>query len=357
MNTEAANAPHTRPVTGDVGLVRVELGPRSYDVHIGSGVRERLAEVVARAGARRTVIVSARPAELVPDPGVPYRTVAARDGEENKTLATVEALCREFADAGLTRDDVVVSCGGGTTTDTVGLAAALYHRGVPVIHLPTSLLAQVDASTGGKTAVNLPAGKNLVGAYWQPLAVLCDTDHLSTLPEREWRNGYGEIARCHFIGAGDLRGLGTVEQITASVRRKAQIVSADERDSGLRHLLNYGHTLGHALETETGFALRHGEAVAVGTVFAGRLAGALGRIGTARVDEHLDVVRHYGLPWRLPADVDADGLVGLMRRDKKAAGSAAGRLAFVLDGPAGAELVDDVPEQVVRECLADMPRA
>ncbi|TQE32539.1 3-dehydroquinate synthase family protein [Streptomyces ipomoeae] len=338
------------------GRVRVELGERSYDVHIGAGVRHRLAETVDGLGASRAVIVSARPAALVPDPGVPYRLIEAQDGEPHKTLATVGELCRRFADAGLSRSDVVVSCGGGTTTDTVGLAAALYHRGVPVIHLPTSLLAQVDASTGGKTAVNLPEGKNLVGAYWQPEAVFCDTDHLATLPEREWRNGYGEIARCHFIGAGDLRERTTVEQITASVRRKAEIVSADERDTGLRHLLNYGHTLAHALETETGFDLRHGEAVAIGTVFAGRLAGALGRIDQARVDEHLTVVRHYGLPWQLPATADIDDLISLMRLDKKAAGTAPGHLTFVLDGPNGAELVRDVPEQLVKDCLAEMPR-
>jgi 5-deoxy-5-amino-3-dehydroquinate synthase len=341
-----------RDVSGRTGRVHVDLGERSYDVHIGDGVRHMLADVVAGLGAGRAVVVSARPAEWVPDPGVPYRLIEAEDGEQGKTLKTVEALCRRFADAGLNRSDVVVSCGGGTTTDTVGLAAALYHRGVPVIHLPTSLLAQVDASTGGKTAVNLPEGKNLVGAYWQPRAVLCDTDYLQTLPEREWRNGYGEIARCHFIGAGDLRHLSTVEQITASVRRKAEIVSSDERDTGRRHLLNYGHTLGHALELETDFGLRHGEAVAVGTVFAGRLAGALGRIDRDRVEEHLRVVRHYRLPWRLPAGVDADALIRLMKLDKKANGG----LAFVLDGPAGAELVSGVPEQVVRDCLADMPR-
>ena len=236
------------------GRVTVDLAERSYDVHIGPGVRHTLPEVVAGLGAQRAVVVSARPAPWIPDPGVPHRVVALRDGERHKTLAAVEELCRGFAGAGLNRGDVVVSCGGGTTTDVVGLAAALYHRGVPVVHLPTSLLAQVDASTGGKTAVNLPEGKNLVGAYWQPAAVLCDTDYLETLPEREWRNGYGEIARCHFIGAGDLRGLPTAQQILASVRRKAEVVSADERDSGLRHLLNYGHTLGHALELETDFA-------------------------------------------------------------------------------------------------------
>jgi 5-deoxy-5-amino-3-dehydroquinate synthase len=332
--------------------VRVELGKRSYYVDIGAGVRHRLDEVVNGVGARRAVIVSARPKEWIPDPGVPFRLLQARDGERDKTLATVESLCREFATAGLSRVDVVVSCGGGTTTDTVGLAAALYHRGIKVIHLPTSLLAQVDASVGGKTAVNLPEGKNLIGAYWQPSAVLCDTDFLETLPPREWTNGYGEIARCHFIGAGDLRHHPLTAQIAASVRRKAEIVSADERDTGLRHLLNYGHTLGHALELETQFALRHGEAVAVGTVFAGRLAGMLGRIGQARVDEHLDVVRHYRLPWRLPPTADTDSLISLMRLDKKASGD----LTFVLDGPDGPDVVREVPEQMVRDCLEAMPR-
>jgi 5-deoxy-5-amino-3-dehydroquinate synthase len=332
--------------------IRVELGERSYSVWIGSGVRHRVAAAVAGLGAQRAVVVSARPPEWTPDAGVPCQLIPAREGEVDKTLATVAELCREFARAGLNRNDVVISCGGGTITDTVGLAAALYHRGVPVIHLPTSLLAQVDASIGGKTAVNLPEGKNLVGAYWQPKAVFCDTDYLQTLPPREWINGYGEIARCHFIGAGDLRHRSTSEQIAASVARKAAIVALDERDAGLRHLLNYGHTLGHALELATGFRLRHGEAVAVGTVFAGRLAGALGRIGPERVAEHLAVVQHYGLPWQLPAGLDGDALIELMRLDKKAIGT----LTFVLDGPAGAELVADVEESVVLDCLAAMPR-
>lgn len=268
--------------------IRVELGDRAYPVDIGPGVRHSLSAVVEGLGARRAAVVSARPDDWLPDPGVPALVLRARDGERDKTLATVESLCRRFVRFGLTRDDVVVSVGGGTTTDVVGLAAALFHRGVPVVHLPTTLLAQVDASVGGKTAVNTPEGKNLIGAYWQPSAVLCDTDYLTTLPEREMLNGYGEIARCHFIGAGDLRGLPLPEQIAASVARKAQIVSADERDTGLRHVLNYGHTLGHALEVATDFRLRHGEAVAVGTVFAGRLARALGRIDERRAAEHLD---------------------------------------------------------------------
>ncbi len=341
------------PWTPRAARVRVELGDRSYDVHIGAVVRHKLAEIVAGVGAQRAVIVSARPPACVPDPGVPYRLVEALDGERHKTLETVAILCGHFARAGLNRGDVVISCGGGTTTDTTGLAAALYHRGIPVIHLPTSLLAQVAASAGGKPAVNLPEGKNLVGAVWQPRAVLCDTDYLATLPSREWINGYGEIARCHFIGAGDLRHRPVAEQIRESVRTKAEIGSEDERDEGRRHLLNYGHTLGHALELETGFALRHGEAVAVGTVFAGRLAGALGRISQVRVDLHVEVVGHYGLPWRLPVEADVSSLISLMRLDKKAHGD----LAFVLDGPRGAELVHDVPEQAVLDCLERMPRS
>ncbi|MDL5205423.1 3-dehydroquinate synthase family protein [Streptomyces sp. ALI-76-A] len=333
--------------------IPLRLKDHSYDVLIGPGVRTSLADIVRRLGAGRAVVVSARPEEWVPDTGVETLLLPARDGEQDKTFATVETLCGEFVRFGLTRSDVVVSCGGGTTTDVVGLAAALYHRGVAVVHLPTSLLAQVDASVGGKTAVNLPAGKNLVGAYWQPSAVLCDTDYLSTLPRREMRNGYGEIARCHFIGAPDLRAMALPDQIAASVRLKARVVEADERDAGLRHILNYGHTLGHALEKATAYTLRHGEAVAIGTVFAGRLAGALGRVGRARVAEHEDVVRHYGLPAALPVETDPADLLRLMRHDKKAITG----LAFVLDGPTGAELVGDVPQEVVAHVLGQMPRA
>ncbi|GGS70875.1 MULTISPECIES: 3-dehydroquinate synthase family protein [Streptomyces] len=333
--------------------VPVRFGDRSYDVLIGPGVRSALPGIIGRLGARRVAVVSARPPEWVPDTGAETLLLPARDGEPDKTLATVESLCAAFVRFGLTRSDAVVSVGGGTTTDVVGLAAALYHRGIPVVHLPTTLLAQVDASVGGKTAVNLPEGKNLVGAYWQPAAVLCDTDYLTTLPPRELRNGLGEIARCHFIGAPGLHGLPLAEQIAASVTLKAGIVSADERDTGLRHLLNYGHTLGHALEAATGFALRHGEGVAIGTVFAGLLAGLLGRIGPDRVSEHRAHVASYGLPTALPDDADPGTLIELMRRDKKARSG----LTFVLDGPSGADLVTDVPEQAVAEALARMERA
>nr|AAD31825.1 aminodehydroquinate synthase [Streptomyces collinus] len=298
--------------------VPVRFGDRSYDVLIGPGVRSALPGIIGRLGARRVAVVSARPPEWVPDTGAETLLLPARDGEPDTDARHGGVLCAAFVRFGLTRSDAVVSVGGGTTTDVVGLAAALYHRGIPVVHLPTTLLAQVDASVGGKTAVNLPEGKNLVGAYWQPAAVLCDTDYLTTLPPRELRNGLGEIARCHFIGAPGLHGLPLAEQIAASVTLKAGIVSADERDTGLRHLLNYGHTLGHALEAATGFALRHGEGVAIGTVFAGLLAGLLGRIGPDRVSEHRAHVASYGVPTALPDDADPGTLIEVMRRDEKA---------------------------------------
>jgi 5-deoxy-5-amino-3-dehydroquinate synthase len=330
-----------------VETVTVDLAERSYPIHIGSGVRHMLAELVAASGASKAAVVTARPAEWTPDPGIASMTVSLTDGERTKTLAQVEDLCRRFAQFRLSRRDIVVAVGGGSTTDTAGLAAALYHRGVSIIHVPTSLLAQADASVGGKTAVNLPEGKNLVGAYWQPKAVLCDTDYYATLPAQEMINGYGEIARCHFIGTGDLCGLPVQRQVAASIALKAAIVSSDERDGGLRHVLNYGHTLGHAIEVVTGFEVGHGIAVGIGTVFAGRLAGELGRIAQTRVDEHLEVVRHYGLPTSLPDGIEHDRLIDVMWQDKKATRG----MTFVLDGPHGVEIVPGVPEVIVRKTL------
>lgn len=333
--------------------VEVSLTGHSYTVEVGPGVRRLLPDVVAALGATRVVMVSARPPDWTPSPGVPCRVVQARDGEHDKSLDTVAYLCQQFAEFRLSSQDAVISCGGGTTTDVAGLAAALYHRGVPVVHIPTTLLAQVDASIGGKTAVNLAEGKNLIGCYWQPSAVLCDTEYLQTLPRRELVNGFGELARCHFIGAPNLHELPLFDQIVTSVSLKASIVAAAEHHPDLRHILNYGHTLGHALELATDFTLRHGEAVAIGTVFAGHLAQELGRIDAARQTEHLSVVRGYGLPIALPAGVTAARLVGLMRMDKKAAGD---ELAFVLDGRDGAEIVRGIPEAAVLRALAAMPR-
>ncbi len=202
-----------------------------------------------------------------------------------------------------------MAVGGGVVTDVAGFAAAAYHRGVPVVHVATTLLAQVDAAIGGKTGVNLPEGKNLVGAFWQPAAVLCDTEVLESLPPEEYRSGLGEMAKYAFLGAEGLADLPLAERVARCVEIKAAVVAADEREAGQRAVLNYGHTLAHALEThasDIGADLRHGEAVAIGLVFAALLARRLGRIDDERVEDHRRVVDGYGLPAELPAGADAE---------------------------------------------------
>lgn len=314
--------------------LRVELGERSYPVVVGAGARHRLLEHLP-VGAKRAAIVTQPGIDVEVDPGVEHRTFTIEDGEEAKHLGTVEDLCRDFAAWGLTRADVVVAVGGGVVTDTAGFAAAVYHRGIAVAHVATTLLGQVDAAIGGKTGVNLPEGKNLVGAFWQPCAVFCDTETLATLPPREYRSGLGEMAKYAFLGVPDLRDLPLDEAVAACVRCKAAVVGSDEREGGRRAILNYGHTLAHAVETAGHYDLRHGEAVAVGLVYAAEVAQRLGRISAARVDEHRAVVGSYDLPMKLPPDLDAEELVTLFSRDKKAVDG----VTFVLDGPRGIEPV------------------
>ena len=207
----------------------------------------------------------------------------------------------------------------------------------------------VDAAIGGKTGVNLAEGKNLVGAFWQPAGVLCDLDALDTLPRRERRSGDGEMAKYHFLTGDDLDAMDLTSRVTRCVQIKADIVAADEREGGRRAVLNYGHTLAHALEIATGHELTHGEAVAIGLVYAAELARTLGRIDDDRVDEHRAVVGDtYGLPTAVPSGIAARELLALMGRDKKALDG----LTFVLDGEAGVEVLSAVPEAAARSALA-----
>ena len=282
---------------------------RAYPVLVGPGVRHRLAEAIP-APSRRAAVVTQPGIGVVVDPGIEHRVFTMADGETAKTLSTVEDLCRSFAEWGLTRSDVVVSVGGGVVTDVAGFTAATYHRGVAVIHVATTLLAQIDAAIGGKTGVNLPEGKNLVGAFWQPVAVLCDT-----------------ATRC--------------------VESKAAVVAEDEHEAGRRAILNYGHTLGHALEAVGGYGLRHGEAVAIGLVYAAELARALGRIDDDRVAEHRRVGTRYGLSATLPEGTGSENLVEVMARDKKAVNG----LTFVLDGPDGLQVVAGIDAGLARAVL------
>lgn len=314
--------------------LEVPLGDRSYPVLVGAGARHRLLEVLP-VGVRRAAVVTQASIPVTVDPGVDHRVFTMPEGEHGKDLGTVEDLCRDWAQWGLTRADCVVAVGGGVVTDTAGFAAAVYHRGIPVVHVATTLLGQIDAAIGGKTGVNLPEGKNLVGSFWQPSAVLCDTEVLETLPPREYRNGLGEMAKYAFLGVPDLADLPLDEAVAACVRCKADVVGSDERESGRRAILNYGHTLGHALETAGGYDLRHGEAVAIGLIYAAELARLLGRIDAARVAEHRRVVAGYDLPLTVPPGSDPEQLVELFSRDKKAVAG----ITFVLDGPNGVEPV------------------
>jgi 5-deoxy-5-amino-3-dehydroquinate synthase len=317
--------------------VPVPLGDRAYDVLVGRGARHRLLEVLP-VGAVRAAVVTQEGIGVQVDAGVEQRTFLMGDGETAKDMETVEDLCRQFSRWGLTRGDVVVAVGGGVVTDTAGFAAAVYHRGVRW------------AAIGGKTGVNLPEGKNLVGAFWQPSAVLCDTEVLETLPPREYRSGLGEMAKYHFLGGEALVDCNLDERVAKCVAIKADVVAGDEREGGRRAILNYGHTLGHALETAGHYDLRHGEAVAIGLVFAAVLAERLGRIDHDRVREHRHVVGGYDLPMNLPPEADAAQLVELMGRDKKAIKG----MTFVLDGPAGVEQVTGVATADVEAALKEI---
>jgi 5-deoxy-5-amino-3-dehydroquinate synthase len=339
--------------------VTVDLGARSYPVLIGDGVRHLLAGVLPPSAQRAMIVtqqavVDAGWLEGL-DPGVPFKVSIIPDGEQYKGMATFETLCRTLAANGVSRADVVVAVGGGIVTDIAGFAAATFHRGMPLVNIATSLLAQVDAAIGGKTGVNLPEGKNLVGAYWQPQAVLCDTETLSSLPPREWISGKGEIAKYAFLGEPPDPGQSLEEQVARCVAIKADVVAADELEGDRRMILNYGHTLAHALEA-AGLAdhpdwdLRHGEAVAIGLIFAALLAQRLGRIDEARVQEHRTIVGGYDLPTDLPPGAGGAELIMFMGRDKKAQQD----LTFVLDGPRGVEPVRGVGQADVLATLADM---
>ena len=330
--------------------VNVDLGTRSYPVVVGHGVVGEIDSLLPKT-AKRAVIVTQKEIGFVVKPKIDSTTVLIGNGEQHKNLQTIEMLSQKFAEIGLTRNDVVIGLGGGMVTDVAGFAAASWHRGTPVLHVSTSLVGMVDAAIGGKTGVNIDQGKNLVGAFWQPCAVVCDLDALKTLPEREMRCGLGEVAKYHFLTGDDLLALEMPQRIARCVEIKAKIVAADERESGGRALLNYGHTLAHALERSSNFSLAHGEAVAVGMIYAAHLAHAMQRISQARVDEHYKVIgQTYGLKVKPDERVNRKELIELMRHDKKAVSG----LTFVLDGASGIEVVSGVSEKHLEQAFDAM---
>ena len=343
-------------------IVPVTLAERSYDVELGEGVRHDLARLLDLRAPRGTTVAIVTSRELAKQPwfdlqsGRVQHVVYVPEGESSKTLSEFERLVEQLADLELSRDDVVIGVGGGAITDVAGFAAASYLRGVALVQVPTSLVGQVDAALGGKTAVNLRAGKNLVGAFHQPIGVLCDFETLATLPERERRGGLGEVAKCWLLEGGfadELAAVSAHDLIVMSVKLKAAIVAADEHEGGRRALLNYGHTLAHALE-KVSLArdvdeLRHGEAVAVGLAYAVRLARALGRVDDAEVVRHDEVLRALGLSSRVPGHYPTSSLIDAMAHDKKAHHD----LTFVLAGAEGFDVVRAVDATIVRSVLEE----
>ena len=354
------------------GVARIDVGAEQpYPVLIGRGVRGRLATTVADLGAARALVVHqpalAGAAEAargqLDAAGVDAHRVEVPDAEEGKSLA-VAGFCWEVCgQAGLTRSDVIVGLGGGAVTDLAGFVAATWMRGVRVVHVPTTLLAMVDAAIGGKTGINTAAGKNLVGAFHEPSAVLVDLETLETLPPDELAPGSAEIVKAGFIAdpvildlfeadpAAALDPTGTVlpELVRRAVRVKADVVGVDLRESDLREILNYGHTLGHAIERREGYRWRHGNAVSVGLVFAAELARAAGRLDDATADRHRSLLAALGLPVSYPAGV-LDELVDTMHGDKKAR---AGKLRFVvLDGLAAPGRLEDPGRDLLERAYA-----
>jgi 3-dehydroquinate synthase len=376
------------PVTD---TVHVALGERSYDIVIAEGVLPSLAERVGpwlgrQRGSRKALLVTDTNVALhantvagsLRGAGWSCEVLTIEAGEASKRLDVISGMYDRLVTMQADRRTVVFAVGGGVVGDAAGFAAATYARGLPFIQVPTTLLADVDSSVGGKVGVNHPQAKNLIGAFHQPVGVVVDTSVLSTLPDREFRAGlaevvkYGVILDAEFfdwlernVAAINVRESGALRHaIARSCRLKANVVEQDEYErTGLRAVLNYGHTFGHAFEALAGYGeLLHGEAVAIGMVYAGRLAERLGRITAEDSRRQIDLLKAFHLPTSLVADASGigrrhlimppDDVIDRMRLDKKSVG---GKLRFVLPTRIGhVELVDGVPEPLVRQLLFDL---
>lgn len=322
-------------------IINVDLPRQPYEVHVGRGIVGKVAEIVDLGLHTRVLIVTQPPVarhhlQSLTDGLRAHdhrvEVVEVPDGEGAKSPEILAHLWRKAAEIPLTRRDVIVSLGGGVVCDLAGFLAATWNRGIPVVHVATTVLAQVDAAVGGKTGINLPEGKNLVGAFHQPLAVIADVDTLGTLSERARREGFAEVLKAGFLrdsrvvelleaGSPAMHGPAddvTVELIERSIAVKAAVVASDEREHGARAYLNFGHTIGHAVETMEGYgSWLHGEAVAVGMVAAARIGLATGQTSPELAARIEAAVAQLGLPTRLPV-LDRSELWQVLARDKKA---------------------------------------
>jgi len=343
--------------------VDVVLGDRSYRIRIGRDLLRQPARWRDAVRGRHVLVVTdstVAPLYLarLEDglDGFDHAVVTIPAGERHKTLAQTEQVFAALAGLGASRDATVIALGGGVVGDLAGFAAACWMRGIDFVQMPTTLLAMVDSSVGGKTGVNLPAGKNLIGAFHQPRSVIIDTDTLDTLPAREYRAGLAEVVKYGAIG--DVAFFGWLEQqadalvrrepaavaeaIAVSCKSKAGIVARDEREEGERALLNFGHTFGHALETEAGYGtLLHGEAVAIGMTLAASLSAHMGKSSHTDTDRLISLLKRLELPTVVPHDISPARLIQHMRLDKK---NLSGKIRAVLwhgVGRAGVTIVED----------------
>lgn len=346
-------------------------GETAYPVFVGRGLRFELAAHVKTwlVDAERLLLVhpptlrtaAADLTVLLQDAGFAVSVFETPDAEEAKTVEVLAECWQRLGQAGFTRTDAVIGLGGGATTDLAGFVAATWLRGVRVLQVPTTVLGMVDAAVGGKTGINTPEGKNLVGAFHAPAAVLCDLDLLDTLPAAELVPGLAEVVKCGFIadpvildlvesdpdGARDPHSPVLRELVERAITVKAEVVGADLRESYLREILNYGHTFAHAIEHVEHFQWRHGSAVSVGMVFAAQLAAAAGHIDADLVARHRHVLQLLGLPTTYPAGRFAD-LLTAMRRDKKTRGA---KLRFVVLDGVGQPVRLEGPDEALLESV------
>jgi 3-dehydroquinate synthase len=371
MNVPPQSAP-TQPAFSD--RVRVELADRSYNILIQDGLLDRVGESLRPFGMGPTAVVVTNPVvkrlygarllRSLKSAGFKTAVLTVPDGERAKSLTWVSAILDELVRRQFERKTWLLALGGGVVGDLAGFAASAYLRGIPFVQVPTTLVAQVDSSIGGKTGVNHPLGKNLIGAFYQPKSVLIDPSVLGSLPPREYRAGLAEVIKYGVIQDGvffeflerDIARVlaldpGAVHQIIrTSCAIKAQVVSGDEREGDRRRILNFGHTLGHALETVTRYRrYKHGEAIAIGMVAAARLAGRLGLAEKEVGARVLSLVKRAGLPTELPR-YSASVLLRAMRQDKKVKDR---QIHFVLPTRIGHVVVVPVKDSDLREFLAE----
>ena len=353
--------------------IQVGLGERSYPVVIGATIFRRIGTKLQTMGLakRYAVIGDDRVAslygqqllEVLHGAGLACELITFPHGEASKRLDTIEQLASRLAELGFDRKDGLVALGGGVTGDMTGFLASIYMRGIPFVQIPTSLLAQVDSSVGGKTGVDLPQGKNLIGAFYQPKAVFIDTEVLQTLPRNEFLGGMAEVIKYGASIDADFFSWLSQKQvailgldppaIAAMIRRccelKAKVVEQDEREGGLRRILNFGHTIGHAVEAASGYRLNHGFAVAIGMRAAAELAVRIGIADSSVVAEIVQLLRAYHLPTDIPPEFDRAALRAYLSVDKKTVG---GRICFVLPERIGkVRIADQVGEADIAAVL------